>query len=230
MRPTSSTTLSTFVMKTLLQIILTAVPVAATSSWITSELQEPVAQEPGKAIHEMSEMEVMELMMKMGAPGEEHKQLAKSAGKWDVTMGMRMSPDAPWEYSKGSSKITMIMGGRYMVEQTTFEMMGMETKGMLVQGFDNLSKKYQTMWIDSFGTRMMLSEGERVGKDQIVYRGTMKDFVTPEGRPYKYVITEKSDDHTIMEMYDTIPETPEAPMPKEPNVVVMKMEYKRAAE
>ena len=138
MRPTSSTTLSTFVMKTLLQIILTAVPVAATSSWITSELQEPVAQEPGKAIHEMSEMEVMELMMKMGAPGEEHKQLAKSAGKWDVTMGMRMSPDAPWEYSKGSSKITMIMGGRYMVEQTTFEMMGMETKGMLVQGFDNL--------------------------------------------------------------------------------------------
>lgn len=217
-------------MKTLLQIILTAVPVAATSSWITSEMQEPAGQEPAKPVHEMSEMEIMQLMMEMGAPGEHHKAMAKSAGKWDIKMSMRMAPDAPWEVSEGSSKITMTMGGRYMVEQTTFNMMGMESKGMLVQGYDNLSKKYQTMWIDSWGTRMTLAEGTEVKPGVIEYHGTMKDFVTPDGRPYMFRVTTKDDDHTLFEMYDTIPETPEAPMPEKPNVMVMKMEYTRAAE
>ena len=86
-------------------------------------------------------------------------------------MSMRMAPDAPWQTSEGSSKITMTMGGRYMIEQTNFQMMGMETKGMLIQGFD-----------------------------------------------------------TLFEMYDTIPETPEAPMPEKPNMMVMKMEYTCKAE
>ena len=141
-------------MKILLQVILTAIPVAATSSWLTTELaQEPAKQEPGKAVAEMSEMEVMQLMMELGTPGEPHKEMAKAAGKWDVKMSMKMSPDAPWQVSQGTSNIKMIMGGRYMAEQNSFEMMGMESKGMLLQGFDNLTKTYQTVWIDTWGTR-----------------------------------------------------------------------------
>ena len=101
---------------------------------------------------------------------------------------------------------------------------------MLVQGYDNLSKKYQTMWIDSWGTRMTLAEGTEVKPGIIEYHGTMKDFVTPDGRPYMFRVTTKDDDHTLFEMYDTIPETPEAPMPEKPNMMVMKMEYTRAGE
>jgi hypothetical protein len=218
-------------MKILLQVILTAIPVAATSSWLTTELaQEPAKQEPAKPIHEMSEAEMMQLMMELGTPGEPHKELAKSAGKWDVKMSMKMDPAGPWEVSEGSSNIKMIMGGRYMAEQTTFEMMGMESKGMLLQGYDNLTKTYQTVWIDTWGTRMTMAEGRKISDSVIEYHGTMKDFASPEGRPYMFRVTTKSDDETLFEMYDTIPETPEAPMPKKPNVMVMKMEYTRAAE
>lgn len=221
-------------MKTLLQIILTAVPVAATSSWITAEMQEPAGQEPakygGKAVHEMSEMEVMQVMMELGAPGEKHKKLAESAGNWNVKMSMRMAPDAPWTVSEGTSKIAMTMGGRYMVEQSSFEMMGMQSKGMLVQGYDNLTETYQTMWIDSWGTRMTLAEGKEVSDGVIEYHGTMTDFASPKGRPYMFRVTTKDKDHTLFEMYDTIPETPEAPMPEKPNMMVMKMEYTRAAK
>lgn len=218
-------------MQILLQVILTAIPVAATSSWLTTELaQEPAKQEPAKPIHEMSEMELMQLMMELGTPGEPHKELAKSAGKWDVKMSMKMDPAGPWEVSEGSSNIKMIMGGRYMAEQTKFEMMGMESNGMLLQGFDNLTKTYQSVWIDTWGTRMMIAEGKKISDNVVEFHGTMKDFASPEGRPYMFHVTTKSDDEVLMEMYDTIPEGPDAPMPKEPNVMIMKMEYTRAAK
>jgi len=216
-------------MKTLLQLALAAIPVAATSSWLTLELsQEPAGQEPAqKHVSEMSEMEMMQAMMQAGQPGEQHKRLAKNAGEWDIKMSVRMAPDAPWQTSEGSSTIKMTMGGRYMVEQTKFNMMGMETQGLLCLGYDNTTKTYQSVWMDSWGTRMMYAEGKPAGDGVIVYKGTMKDFVTPKGRPYMFRVTEKDADHTLFEMYDAIPESPTAPMPKEANVMVMKMEYTR---
>ena len=140
-------------------------------------------------------------------------------------MSMQMAPDAPWVVSEGKSNIQMIMGGRYMSELTNFEMMGQQVEGRLLQGFDNVSKKYQTVWIDTTGTRMMIAEGTEVKPGIVEYHGTMKDFMTPEGRPYMYHVTTKSNDEVLMEMYDSNPEAPDAPM-----AMILKMEYTRAAK
>lgn len=216
-------------MKQLTPLLLAALPLAATFSCNAPEASDgPSAS--AMAAMEMSEAEMMQKMMEMGMPGEPHQKLASHAGNWNVTMSMRMGPEEPWQDSQGTSSIKMTLGGRYMAEQTNFEMMGMESNGILFVGYDNLSQCYQSVWMDSWGTRMMIAEGKEVEPGVVEYRGTMKDFVTPEGRPYMYRVTDHSADHVVMEMYDTIPDSPEAPMPSEPNVMVMKMEYKRAAE
>lgn len=71
----------------------------------------------------------------------------------------------------------------------------------------------------------MIADGKEVSKGVVEYHGTMKDFATPEGRPYMFRVTTKSNDETLFEMYDTVSETPDAPM-----AMIMKMEYTRAAK
>ncbi len=215
-------------MPTLLKLILAAIPVAATSSFVTASLvspdQEP-AQEPSHG--EFSEAAMMEQMMKLAMPGKEHKEMMETVGNWDTTMRYRMSPDGPWDSASGKAKVQNALGGRYLVEKVSFNMMGMESEGLLIMGFDNLTKKYQAVWLDTMSTRMTYSEGAMDKNGVTEMTGTMVDFITPEGRPYRHVTTRKNKDHILVEMYDAIPESPSQPTPKEATVKVMELEYVR---
>ncbi|NQU48133.1 MAG: DUF1579 domain-containing protein [Planctomycetes bacterium] len=214
-------------MNTFLKLVLTAVPVAATTSWVTAEWfvpgQEPV-QEPA---HEMDAMAIMDATMKLAVPGKEHVHLAEGVGNWNSVMRMRMDPNGPWTEGKGKSKVQKALGGRYLVEKVEYEFMGMKTEGLLVMGYDNLTKKFQSVWMDSMSTGMTYSEGV-MDKDGVMEMfGTMRDVVSPKGRPFSHRTIPIDDDHFKLEMFDTIPAKPGAPMPKKPNVKVMELEYSR---
>lgn len=130
----------------------------------------PAATPPSgqPSAEEMQKM--MQQMMEMGKPNENHKLLASLDGNWSYTIKFWMNPDpnAKPQESGGTATRKTIMDGRYSVMEVNgkMEMPGpdgkMKTtqfKGMGIDSYDNVKKKFVGSWIDNMGTGIMMSEG-----------------------------------------------------------------------
>ena len=136
-------------------------------------------------------------------PGEPHKMLAEAAGDWNEEITMWMDPAAPPTKSTATSKIEMIMGGRYQVAKTTGNMMGMPFEGMSITGYDNAKKKFVSTWIDNMGTGIMTMEGDwNASKKAIEFKGKMTDPSRPgKDCDVREVFTFIDNNTQKMEMY-----------------------------
>jgi hypothetical protein len=105
--------------------------------------------------------EATEAYMKMMAPNENHAYLGSFAGDWEITTTAWMEPGAEPSVTKGTGTGEMILGGRYLMINYRGTMFGQPFEGYQIVGYDNLKKKYVTLWIDSAGTGFYLTEGER---------------------------------------------------------------------
>ena len=103
----------------------------------------------------------MQACMVAGTPGEMHELLAKDAGVWEAKASMWMYPDAEPMTSVGTTTISPIMDGRYIYLEMSGEMPGMGpylSSG--VCGFDNVSQKFVSSFIDNHSTGIMNGTGE----------------------------------------------------------------------
>ena len=115
-----------------------------------------------------SEAEMMKQMMELAKTGENHKLLSGMVGTWTYAVKMWMNPSAPPTSSTGSAVIKPVMEGRYFVGDFTGKMQmpgadgkmkDMQFKGMSIDGYDNVKKKFVSTWCDNMGTGIMMSEG-----------------------------------------------------------------------
>jgi len=144
-------------------------------------------------------------------PGPEHAHLAKSVGIWDGKIKMWMAPDAPAQESTGTSTFTSIFGGRYLEMVTKGEVdMGngkMPLEGRAIYGYDNVLKRFESVWIDNMGTGFMKAVGQwRADGKGIDWVATMADPMTGKMMTAREVETVIDDDHTIFEMYGPGPD------------------------
>jgi hypothetical protein len=110
----------------------------------------------------VDEKAMMEAMMKLGAPGPEHKKLDPLAGEFTYTAKFWMAPGAPPMEMSGTSKTTWIMGGRFLQDDTSGPAQGgmPPFQGLGLTGYDNITKKYVGSWVDSMGTSITQMTGE----------------------------------------------------------------------
>ena len=112
----------------------------------------------------------MKQMVEMSKLNENHKMLADMDGNWNYAIKMWMNPDpnAKPQESKGTATRKSVMGGRYVVMDVTGKMQmpdqtgkmkDMQFKGMGVEGYDNVKKKFVSSWIDNMGTGIQYSDG-----------------------------------------------------------------------
>ncbi|TMQ62206.1 MAG: DUF1579 domain-containing protein [Candidatus Eisenbacteria bacterium] len=149
---------------------------------------------------------MQEMMKKAAAPGPQHEWLRKMEGNWDLTVKYSMDPSQPAQETKSTSVITSIMDGRYIQEQSTGEMMGSPFNGMGITGYDNVMKKFVSVWIDNMGTGIMRSEGTADASGNVVtYTGTMVDPATGKSQKYRMVSTMVDDNHHTFEMFGASP-------------------------
>ena len=163
-----------------------------------------VAEEPA---HEMSPEEKM-MMEKWDAymtPGEPHRRMAKAVGDWVFKTRMWHGPGMAPEESTGTARNEMIMDGRYLVQHAEGTVMGMPFVGHGLTGYDNMKKKYQSLWVDNMGTGVMMSEGTCEGK-VCTYYGDSPDVMQGKYKRVRSVAREVSDDEMVFEMYDTAPD------------------------
>jgi len=150
---------------------------------------------------------MMKKWMEVATPGEGHKPLEQLVGKWDTVMTMwGEGPGKPPSETKGSCEVKWILDGRFLLEETTGQMMGMPYKSMNIFGFDNYKKKYVMSYVDNLGTAIYTGEGKfDMSKQVLTSFGKMDEFMTGErDKPVKYVMRIVSRDKHVFEAYDEV--------------------------
>src|ERR1700757_3434671 len=157
--------------------------------------------------------EMMKQMMEMSKLNENHKLLADMNGNWNYSIKFWMNPDpnAKPQESKGTASRKSIMGGRFVVMEVSGKMQmpgedgkmkDLMFKGMGLEGYDNVKKKFVASWIDNMGTGIEFSEGS--------YDPATKSFTyTSEIEPMpgkktrvREVIKVADDSHMMLEWYE----------------------------
>ncbi|HEX6727774.1 MAG TPA: DUF1579 domain-containing protein [Nitrospira sp.] len=107
----------------------------------------------------LDEKAMMELWQKAATPGEPHKLFASLAGSWTTQTKEWMEPGKPPTESAGSAELKMLLDGRFLYQEYNSQMMGQPFSGVGIDGYDNITKKYVTAWIDTMGTGIFFMEG-----------------------------------------------------------------------
>lgn len=174
----------------------------------------PVAKKdgaPGDA--EMEKM--MAAWAKAATPSEGHANLKPLAGKWTYVTKWRMTPEAPFEESTGKAEYKWVMGGRFLTldvknnPQPDDAKMGGPFEGFGIYGYDNLTKKYVSVWYDNMGTGIMTSEGTADGSGKTFTFASPEGYICPmtgEKKHPKTVLKIVGDDKVVFEMYDKAPD------------------------
>jgi hypothetical protein len=112
-----------------------------------------------KAEKPMDPQAMMEAYAKLAQPGEPHNLFASLAGSWTTKTKEWMEPGKPPTESTGSAEMKMLLGGRFLYQEFTGQVMGQPFSGIGIDGYDNLRKKYVTAWMDTMGTGIFMMEG-----------------------------------------------------------------------
>ena len=151
----------------------------------------------------MQNPQYMTDMTAAGAPGSQHEALASRAGSWKIEGKMWMAPGEDSMPMPATATTKVLLGGRYIVEEFRSDFMGMPFEGRLLQGFNNLTQQYWSLWIDNMSTSYWLSHGTETSPGTVEFEGTASDLLTPKGRPVRMVTTTGDDGSYTMKMFDS---------------------------
>ncbi len=148
----------------------------------------------------------MEMYAKLAAPGEPHEELARFDGEWDVVSKFWMAPGQEPMASTGASKNKMILGGRYSLQKYESTFMGKPFNGLGITGYDNVTKEYQSVWMDDMSTAIMFGTGKELedGSVEIVMKYT--DPMDGKDKAMRSVSRWLEDGSTVFEMFGPGPD------------------------
>jgi len=122
------------------------------------------------------QQKAMEAYVKAGAVTENHAYLKRFAGSWTAKTTMWTFPGQPPTDGGGAIQGRLIMDGRFVVMDFKGTMMGQPFEGFQTTGYDNMQKKYLTLWIDNTSTSFFFLSGNRdAAKDVLVQTGEWTD-------------------------------------------------------
>ena len=101
---------------------------------------------------------IMEIYKKVGTPGEPHKLLAKLEGSW-TTRTKGWLEGMPAMESIGTCEQKLVLDGHYLQQVYTGDMMGQPFSGINLLGYNNHTKKYESVWLDSMSTAIYFFVG-----------------------------------------------------------------------
>jgi len=144
----------------------------------------------------------MQVWTEYMTPGPMHEMLAKSVGDWKTISRFWMDPAGEPMETEGSGKTEMILGGRYQKSTHKSSMMGMETEGIYLIGYDNATEEFTSIWIDNIGTGTAIAKGRYdEGTNSITMNGTMVDPLSKQEMNIRVVLKYLDNDNNLMEMY-----------------------------
>lgn len=170
---------------------------------LPSPAKEPKAEKAPQLTAEQQAM--MQAWEKAGQPGEQHRQLAGMVGEWTTKQTMWMDPQQPPMVQAGSATGTMVLGGRHVRQDYRGEFMGAPFEGLAYTGYDNVTGKYYSSWMDSGSTGLFVSYGDYdPATRSYTFTGEMADPSAGGAKiPVRQVIRVVDNDHHVFDMYET---------------------------
>ena len=166
------------------------------------------AQEKAKSAEKSAppdEKAMMEMMAKAATPGEHHKKLEPLVGKFDAKVTSWTDPSKPPLQSTATCERKWVLGGRYVEEQFSGTFMEQPFNGIGYTGYDNVGKKYVSIWMDSMSTGIMDMKGTLTG-NAIAETGSMVDPMSGKPMNLKSKMTVTDKDHHTFEMWGPAPD------------------------
>jgi hypothetical protein len=160
------------------------------------------AKKPAGKSAPPDEKAMMEAWQKAMTPGDMHKKLDAIVGTFDTSGRTWMDPAKPPEDSVGNSVNTWVLGNRYVQIKYEGSFVGEPFNGIGYTGYDNVSKKYVSVWMDTAGTVMMITTGtlDAAGK-VLTFKGTVSDPISGKPTPIDEKVTITDNDHHSIEMW-----------------------------
>ena len=119
-------------------------------------------------------------------PGKEHEQLKQRVGAWN----------AQSDFGNGTMTYKMGLGELWLIGDFEGEFGGMKFQGKSLDTYDAATRKYRSIWVDSFSTTPRMMEGT-VDQESKVMTLT-GEGLGPDSKPAKYKsITEIKDADTV---------------------------------
>jgi hypothetical protein len=163
----------------------------------------PAMAKEKKGEKPMDPLAMMELWKQAATPSEPHKLFATLVGNWATTTKEWTEPGKPPMESTGTAESKMLMEGRFLHQEFHGQMMGQPFTGMSIDAYDNVRKKYVTVWVDTRGTGVFIMEGTGSADGKtITLRGSHAE---PGGSTmtHRAIWTIIDADHQLVEMYST---------------------------
>lgn len=104
---------------------------------------------------EMDFEAMMQAWMELHQPNDHHKALHGMGGDWQIVMNDLRSGAT----YNGSQRDEMGMDGRFLLSQVEMDLGGRPFEGLGCLGYDNVSKKYVSAWIDNTSSGIVTHEG-----------------------------------------------------------------------
>lgn len=173
---------------------------------------QPAGQPTGKPAEKApagqpSEEEMMKAWMEANKIGENHKILQKSVGTWSATVKSWHVPGAPPDESTGTATVTSELDGRFTKVDFKGSMGGTPFSGLGHYGYNNATKKFESTWMDSMSTGIMMSTGTYdASKKAINWSGTSVDPMDGQTKTFRSVETYNDDNTMTFEMFGPGPD------------------------
>lgn len=142
----------------------------------------------------------------LSQPGPSHKLLDIFVGEWDTRISFWSAPKADPQISRGTSSIRWIVGNRFLQEDFRGRVVDEDLQGLGLMGFDNGSRQFKTVWIDSLNTALAVSYGRYVpDRNLFEMSSEVYDPLIGGTKTVRSAITIISPDKYSFSMIDTAP-------------------------
>jgi hypothetical protein len=122
-------------------------------------------------------------------------------------MAFWSSPNAKPETSTGTSSISWVLGQRFLQEKFSGTAGGDSFEGMGIMGYDNASKVFKTVWVDSLNTAMAMAAGRFFAeRNTFELTSQLYDPLLSREKTVRSTIQFTSNDSYIFSMIDESPE------------------------
>jgi hypothetical protein len=202
-----SRTVRSSILTTGIVSIVSLVALVAGSLAIAQNAQNPSEVSPDAAAQ-------MQACIEAGTPGKQHQRLAALVGVWRGRTQMYFGPGS--EPARGSCTwtATSIYGGRYIKAELNAAIPGFAGafEGVGYAGFDNVSQKFVSTWLDSHSTGIMNGVGELTesgGRATFTWTYVTNCPVTRKPSTVREVQTITGDNAMTFEMFTPDPATGE---------------------
>lgn len=92
-------------------------------------------------------------------PGPEHTALLKRAGEYTRIVKFLGQPGAPGEPFSGTAKLSTVLGGRFLLEESSDVVFGHTVEGLRLYGYNNATKQYEMARMYTMSTAITMMTG-----------------------------------------------------------------------